>query len=169
MSRRSINLLRKVHGDFNVQNASFIAQQRKITAVSTAKTLTAADSGATLYWTHSSSNHDITLPAATIGLHFKFVIAVGYAALHNISCVGSDEVFGSVKVLSTTDDKTAVQHVAKGQGDTDVRLHTGTSQAALAGNAGDVIDMVCVEEGHWLVTAVLTSVHAAPSGIAVLV
>ena len=135
----------------------------QIKAVSAAITLTADDSGATIYWTHSSSNHDITLPGATVGLNFKFVIAEGYASNHHITCAGSDEVFGKVTVTSTTANKTDTQTEDKnGNNFTELRLHK--SGATLGGGAGDVIDMVCVEDGYWLVSAVLHTTSAAPDG-----
>jgi len=156
-----------VAGDFVVQNANFQAAKDKIIAVSAAKTLDASDSGATVYWTHSASNHDITLPAATAGLNFKFVIAVGHAANHHITCAGSDEVFGKVTVLSTTENKTDTQVEYKNENNfTELRLHA--SGATLGGNAGDMINLVCVEDGFWLVTAVLVTTSAAPSGTVVM-
>ena len=166
MSKRAVNLLRNIGGDFRVGGANFIAQKSKILALSAAKTLTADDSGTTIYWTHSANNHDITLPAATVGLHFKFIIAVGHAAVHEILCAGSDEVFGKVTVTSKTANKTDTQSVAKGAGDTSISLHEST--VTLGGDYGDVIDLVCVEEGYWLCTAVLHINTGNPEATAVL-
>jgi len=135
-------------------------------AVSSATTLTAADSGAVIIWTHSASNHDITLPAATVGLNFKFIIAVGHAAAHDINCAGSDEVYGRVTVMSTTANKTDTQAVAKGAGDTTISLHEST--VTLGGDYGDVIELVCVEDGYWLCNALLHLSTGDPSGTAVL-
>jgi hypothetical protein len=167
MSKRAVNLLRKMGGDFVVAGANFIAPKRKILAVSAAKELTADDSGTTIYWTHSASNHDITLPVAIVGMHFKFVIAVGHGANHHITCAGSDELFGKVTVLSTTENKTDTQLEYKNENNfTELRLH-GTG-ATLGGNSGDEINLVCVEDGFWVVTAVLATSHAAPSGTVVM-
>ena len=166
MSKRAVNLLRKMGGDFSVAGANFRSQKRKIVAVSAAKELTADDSGTTIYWTHSASNHDITLPAATVGLHFRFVIAVGHAAAHNIQCAGSDEVFGKVTVVSKTENKTDTQAVAKAAGDTTISLHATTT--TLGGDYGDVIELVCVEAGYWLCSAQLHLRTGNPSAIAVL-
>jgi len=138
----------------------------QVVACSTATTLTANQSGATIYWTHSASNHDITLPAAKKGLNFKFVIAVGHAAAHDINCAGSDEVFGRVTVVSTTENKTDTQAVAKAAGDTTISLHATT--VTLGGDYGDVIDLVCVEDGYWLCSALLHLRTGNPSGTAVL-
>jgi hypothetical protein len=139
----------------------------QIKAVSSATTLTADDSGATIYWTHSTSNHDITLPAAKVGLNFKFVIAEGFAKNHHITCAGSDEVFGKVTVTSTTADKTDTQTEDKDTSNfTELRLHS--SGNTLGGGSGDVIDMVCVEDGYWLVSAVLHTTGTAPAATVVM-
>tara|TARA_R110000824_G_scaffold22464_5_gene82195 strand:- start:893 stop:1396 length:504 start_codon:yes stop_codon:yes gene_type:complete len=166
MGKRAVNLLRKMSGDFVVQNANFQEAKNKVIAVSAAKTLTNSDSGATIYWTHSASNHDITLPAAKVGLNFKFVIAVGHAAVHEILCAGSDEVFGKVTVTSKTANKTDTQSVAKGAGDTTISLHEST--VTLGGDYGDVIDLVCVEDGYWLCSAMLHINTGDPEATAVL-
>ena len=138
----------------------------QVIAVTAATTLQAGDSGATVYWTHSSA-HDITLPAATVGSNFKFVIAVGAAANHHITCAGSDELFGKVTVLSTTANKTDTQVEYKNENNfTELRLHA--SGNTLGGNAGDTLNLVCVETGFWLVTAVLVTTGTAPSGTVVM-
>jgi len=167
MGKRAVNLLRTMAGDFVVQNANLQVAKNKIIAVSAAKTLAVDDSGATIYWTHSASNHDITLPAAKVGLNFKFVIAVGHADNHHVTCAGSDELFGKVTVLSTTADKTDTQVEYKNENNfTELRLHA--SGNTLGGNAGDMIDLVCVEDGFWLVTAVLVTTGTTPAATVVM-
>jgi hypothetical protein len=169
MSKRAVNLLRNmaVPFKFNASNP-LKGVNNDLIALAAARALLPSESGAIIYWTHSASNHDITLPAAKKGLNFKFVIAVGHAANHHIDAAGNDEIYGNVKVVSTTDDKTAVQVVARGAALDQIRLHSGTGVATVAGNGGDQINLVCVEDGYWLCSTVLTSLNAAPSGIAVI-
>lgn len=145
-------------------------RNNEVVACSVATTLTAAQSGAEIYWTHSAGNHNITLPAAEVGLNFKFIIKVGHAANHDIVCAGSDEIFGKAVVTGTNaKNLCAAQVVTRGSGDTKIRLHNGTGQAGLAGNVGDVIHLRCLEAGHWICDAALTSTNAAPDGISVII
>ena len=163
---RTQALIQNLKRELQLNQATLVGQKEKVIAVSAAKTLTASDSGATIVWTHSASNHDITLPAAKVGLKFRFVIAVGHAAAHDINCAGSDEVYGRVTVMSTTENKTDTQAVAKGAGDTTISLHEST--VTLGGDYGDTIDLVCSEEGYWLCSALLHLSTGNPSGTAVL-
>ena len=139
----------------------------QVVAVSKATTLTSGQSGATVYWTHSVSNHDVTLPAAAVGMNFKFVLAVGHANSHNIKCAAGDEVFGKVTVVSTTADVTDTQLQVKTDGDT--KVHLSAAAATRGGNAGDTVHLVCAEAGYWVCTALLTTTNAVPAAIAVLV
>ena len=165
MGRRSVNLLRAVAGDFVVQNANFQAAKKKIIGVTAAKTLDATDSGAVIHWTHGSA-HDITLPAATVGLNFEFILLAGAAANHHIVSETSDVIFGKAVVLSTTADQFLTQVVLKGSGKDKVFMHkTG---ATSGGDAGDTVRLVCAEEGYWVCQADLITTHANPASVAVL-
>tara|TARA_R110000824_G_scaffold105880_1_gene250410 strand:- start:884 stop:1405 length:522 start_codon:yes stop_codon:yes gene_type:complete len=159
-------LIENLKRELNMNQSTFTGLDRRVIAVSAAKTLVAGDSGATIVWTHSGTNHDITLPAAKKGLNFRFVIAVGHAAAHDINCAGSDEVYGRVTVMSKTENKTDTQAVAKGAGDTTISLHEST--VTLGGDYGDVIELVCAEDGYWLCSALLHLTTGNPSGTAVL-
>ena len=93
-------------------------RNKDILAVSAVKTLTAADSGATVYLTKNGSGFNITLPDAEVGLSFKFVIAAGGAANHYIlTAKVADKVMGKSTVTTTnaTTD-TAVQEILKAAG-----------------------------------------------------
>ena len=63
----------------------------RITQCTAATTLTAAQSGTTVYWTHGST-HDLTLPTAVVGLNFKIVLVAGAAAAHNIVSQTNDKI-----------------------------------------------------------------------------
>ncbi len=128
-------------------------------------TLSASDSGAVLFWTHGS-NHDITLPDAKAGMHFKFVLKVGSAHNNHIVTQTADVIYGKVTVMSTTADNTAVQVVAAGAGLDKIKLHA--SSATLGGNSGDTIELYCYEDGFWTCEANLVTTNANPGSIAVL-
>tara|TARA_R100000315_G_C5224948_1_gene136190 strand:+ start:257 stop:757 length:501 start_codon:yes stop_codon:yes gene_type:complete len=137
----------------------------RITQVTAATTLTAADSGTTVYWTHSSA-HDVTLPSATVGLNFKFVLVAGAGAAHNIVSQSSDKIYGKVVVTkAAASDKNATQVVLKGAAVDKVKLHKSTT--SLGGDAGDTIELVCIDAGYWTCTASLVST-GNPGSTAVL-
>ena len=128
-------------------------------------TISADQSGAVLFWTHGGA-HDITLPAATAGMHFKFVLAVGSAHANRIAAASGDGFYGKVTVTkSAGTDKNATQTVVKGSAKDFISLHTSTT--TLGGNAGDVIELWCYEDGYWNVDARL-SCTGNPGSIAVL-
>tara|TARA_Y100001963_G_scaffold120882_1_gene169022 strand:+ start:414 stop:917 length:504 start_codon:yes stop_codon:yes gene_type:complete len=131
----------------------------------TATTLTAKQSGATVFWTHGSV-HNITLPAATPGMNFKIILTVGSAHAQNIAAASGDGFYGKVTVTkSAGTDKNATQTVVKGSATDYIKLHTSTT--TLGGNAGDVIELVCLTKGFWLVDARLSST-GNPGSTAVL-
>ena len=127
--------------------------------------LAASDSGAVLFWEHGSA-HDITLPAAKAGMHFKFVLKVGSAHANHIVTQTDDVIYGRATVISTTDDKTAVQVVAAAGGQDKIKLNA--SSATLGGNSGDTIELYCYEDGYWTCEANLVTTNANPGSIAVI-
>lgn len=136
----------------------------QLKAVTAATTLTADDSGAIIHWTHGSA-HDITLPTATVGLHYTFVLVAGAAADHNLVSQTADKFYGKAVVNSTTADQFLVQVVLKASALNKVFLHkTGADSG---GDAGDTVVVTCVEEGYWTTTANLVTTHANPAGLAV--
>ena len=151
------------------QNQLKLKLQQQISLVhnvTTNHTLTAAQSGATLFWTHGSA-HDITLPAATAGMHFKFVLTVGSAHANHIVSQASDKIYGKVTVGTTNAaDKVATQGVLKGAAVDKIKLHATTT--TLGGNVGDVIELYCYEDGYWNCDARLHLTGGNPGSIAVL-
>ena len=143
-------------------------KKQEIVACTAAKTLKAAQSGCIVYWTHSTT-HNITLPTAKAGMHFRIVIVAGANAEHKIVTQSADKVFGRVQLSSDTDNKIAFQVLAKGSAGDEVRLKYHTSVAAQGGGPGDVIDLVCGEDGYWICNALLHTSANAPTGVAVLV
>tara|TARA_R110000824_G_scaffold8737_3_gene39568 strand:- start:35803 stop:36315 length:513 start_codon:yes stop_codon:yes gene_type:complete len=134
----------------------------------TATTLTAAQSGATVFWTHGST-HDITLPAAEVGMNFKIVIVAGSNHAQNIGANGTDTFYGKVLVVraaGAADDKNSCQTVAKASAQDHIKLRD--RGATLGGNTGDVIDLWCLDDGFWTVDARLSLTAGNPSGTAVI-
>ena len=145
-------------------NTSLAGLERPIKLVTAATTLTAADSGKLIHWTHGSA-HDITLPDATVGLHFEFILLAGAAANHNIVSQTDDVIFGKVVVNDNADDKVGTQVVLKGAGKDKVFLHkTGNTSG---GDAGDTVRLTCCEAGYWVCDARLLTT-GTPSSIATL-
>ncbi len=142
-------------------------KQQIVTCTGTT-TLTAAQSGCTVYWTHGTA-HDITLPDAKQGMRFRFVIVGGANAEHKIVSASSDKIFGRVQLSSDTADKIAFQVIARGSAADEVRLKYHTSVTAQGGGPGDVIDLVCGEDGYWICNAQLHTNANAPASVAVLV
>ena len=132
----------------------------------TATTLTAAQSGATVFWTHGSA-HNITLPAATAGMHFKIVITAGSNHAQNIAADSGDGFYGRVVVATTNAaDKVAMQAVAKGSAKDYIKLQQNTTTKG--GSTGDVINLWCLEDGYWNVDALLHCTGGNPGSIATL-
>ena len=150
----------------NGNQLKFLKHQTKV--VTAATTLTASESGTTVYWTHGTL-HNITLPAATVGTSFRFIIAAGANAVHEIKSETDDKIFGKVVVNGHAVDKTDIQVVEKAGAVDDITLHFHSSAPALGGGAGDVLDLYCGEAGYWIVQAHLTQpTGATPADIAVL-
>tara|TARA_R110001599_G_scaffold113761_1_gene279170 strand:+ start:1076 stop:1585 length:510 start_codon:yes stop_codon:yes gene_type:complete len=140
-------------------------RNKDILAVSAAKTLTAGDSGATVYLTKNGSGFNITLPDAEVGMSFKFVIAAGGAANHYIlTAKVADKVMGKSTVTTTnaTTD-TAVQEILKVAGKN--KVHLKSDAATTGGRVGDVVELVCVEAGYWLCDARLYTSATPPASI----
>ena len=155
----------RIRSLINENNNQVGPKLMRITQCTAATTLTAAQSGTTVYWTHGST-HNLTLPAATVGLNFKFVLVAGATAAHNIVSQSNDKIYGKVVVTKAgNDDKNSTQVVAKASAVDKVKLHKST--ASLGGDAGDTIELVCIDEGFWTCTASLVST-STPSGTAVL-
>tara|TARA_R110000824_G_scaffold357053_3_gene544391 strand:- start:347 stop:850 length:504 start_codon:yes stop_codon:yes gene_type:complete len=148
------------------QNQIKILKGEMIHVDDTATTLTAAQSGATVFWTHASA-HNVTLPAATAGMSFKFVLSAGSAHAHYILSQTDDEIYGKARVVSTTSDQFAVQVVLEGSAVDKIHLRKA-GNAALGGDAGDTVELTCVEDGLWVCNADLVTTHANPASIAVL-
>ena len=138
-------------------------RNHQIISAAAAKTLSAADSGATIYWTQSDA-HDITLPAASAGLSFTFFIVAGSAHNHYIVTQTDDVVYGKSTVMTTnaTHD-VAIQSVAKGAGKD--KIHIKSDATTTGGGTGDVVHVFCDVSGYWFVNADLHTSGNPPASV----
>ena len=129
----------------------------EILALSTTRLLLASESGATIYWTLGTTHH-ITLPDATVGLTYDFVIETGATNLHTIITQSSDKIHGSAFLMTAgTADQCNSQVVEDGAGLD--KVHWKSDGTATGGGAGNTCKLTCVEAGKWVAT-----VHATTSG-----
>ena len=139
----------------------------QIIRVSGTRLLTAEESGAKIYWTLGTTHH-ITLPDAVVGMNFSFVIEKSANNSHTIISQSSDKIHGSYIVIqSGTQNKTNAQSLDHGSGLN--KVHFKSDGTAVGGQAGSTCELVCVEAGKWVCTAVVTTSGtpgAAITGIA---
>lgn len=161
-------LIEGLRREIQLNQATLVGGKAKLKTTTAATTLTAADSGCEVIWTHGAgAGYDITLPSCEAGLHFRFRIGLGTAFAHYIAVGEStDRFFGVAKVLSATDDQVAVQSQVLAATARKF-LHIQSDIATSGGNAGDIIDVIGVDDTHWLVTANLRTESATPGTIAV--
>ena len=143
MSKRSVNLLRKIKGDFNVSAAGFHVQNRPTinAAASSTTTLVAADSGRVVLLAPNAAI--CVLPAPVVGMSF-LIVHTG--------------AFDTTKSEVRTDAGTSLfrgGHAAKNgsdcakPGSTDDRAEFTT-----ASEAGDHIEVVCISATEWFVRGI---------------
>jgi hypothetical protein len=166
---RTQALIQNLKRELELNGTTFNGQNAKIITAAAAKTLTAAESGATVIWTHDAgTGYNITLPKCAQGLKFtiKFELGTAIAAHHITVGDAADRFFGVAKVWSTTADNTAAQ--SKALLATGAKyLHCQSDVATTGGNAGDIIELVAIDDTHWLVSANLHTTNANPGSIAV--
>ena len=166
---RTQALIQQLKRELQMNGSKFVGEKEKIVATAAAKTLTAADSGATIVWSHDAgTGFNITLPKCATGLRFTVRFEIGTAIAGHHITVGDagDRFFGTATVVSTTNDKLAVQQKAKALTDAKF-IHTRSDLQTTGGNAGDVIEIVAIDDTHWLVNARLHTTGNNPTSLAV--
>ena len=134
--------------------------------------LTAGESGSVVLL--NAASLDVTLPAASAGLNYKFILGVDADASNSIQVNSGDCFYGTVSVISTTADNTEVQHVTRAAalaapGSYDF-LDFEHDVTTIGGKAGDVIEIIADSgggAGAWHVDATLT-MDGDPGTIAVI-
>ena len=151
-----------------------------INTVSATGSITAADSGKIIYLDAETLDGErITLPTCAAGLYFKFVLTSDDGAAfkiasadHSASTDTKQYFYGTVSVISLTDDKNASQRVTSATGAAAEQNHDNLSfdgdAATSGGLVGDVIEIWGTSTTAWLVRAIIRTSHTTPSSIAVI-
>ena len=133
------------------------------------RTLTSGESGSFVVLNHATKI--ITLPTAAAGLNYKIMFLQDTDAACSIVASAGDAFFGTIEVVSSTDNKTASQHVTHATAVGTVanydNLDFDHDVTTLGGKAGDVVSLMCVDATAWHVDATLT-MDGNPSSIAVI-
>jgi len=128
----------------------------QIIAVSGTKTLKASESGALIAWTLGSTHH-ITLPAATVGLQYNFVLETGATDAHTIITQSADKIHGMAVLMETATVTQCNTQVLEDGAGVD-KVHFKSNSTARGGQAGNTCRLVCIEKGKWVAT-----IHASTS------
>jgi len=145
---------------------------KNIKTMTASGALTAGESGSVVLL--NAASLDVTLPAASAGLNYKFILGVDADASNSIQVNSGDCFYGTVTVVSTTADNTEVQHVTRAAalaapGSYDF-LDFEHDVTTIGGKAGDVIEITADSgggSGAWHVDATLT-MDGDPGTIAVI-
>ena len=134
------------------------------------RTLTSGESGSLVVLNHASKV--ITLPTAAAGLNYKIMFLQDTDAACTIVAGSGDCFFGSIKVISSTEDQTETQNITHATAIGTVasydNLDFDHDAAALGGKAGDIVHLMAVDSTAWHVEAVLENDHANPASVAVI-
>jgi hypothetical protein len=113
----------------------------------------------------------ITLPSAAAGMVVDVLLKVESNAGSTIIAASGDCFFGTVQVVSSTDNKCASQQLtyatATGTVTSYDNFDLDHDATALGGHVGDRIQFIAIDDTAWLVDCVLT-VDGNPSSIAVI-
>tara|TARA_R110000765_G_scaffold48943_1_gene99680 strand:- start:995 stop:1870 length:876 start_codon:yes stop_codon:yes gene_type:complete len=151
-----------------------------INTVSATGSITAADSGKIIYLdAETLDGGRITLPTCAAGLYFKFVLTSDdgapfkiASADHSATTDTKEYFYGTVSVISLTDDKNASQRVTSSTAAAAEQNHDNLSfdgdAATSGGLVGDVIEIWGTSATAWLVRAIIRTSHTTPSSIAVI-
>ena len=133
------------------------------------RTLTSGESGSFVVLNHASKV--ITLPTCAAGLKYDIMFLQDTDAACSIVAGAGDAFFGTIEVISSTDNKTASQHITHATAIGTVasydNLDFDHDTTTLGGKAGDVVSIVGVDDTAWHVDATLT-MDGNPSSIAVI-
>ncbi len=142
----------------------------EVMVVTAAKSLTASDSGSTIFV--NAAAIAVTLPSCAAGLKYKFVFGIDTTAGAKISAASGDCFFGTFTVNSATKTKSSAQSIPHATaiatvGDYDVCDFTHDSQT-LAGKAGDMVEVIGIDDTAWLVSGALMTDGNDPDAVAII-
>jgi len=134
------------------------------------RTLTVAESGSTVMVNHAA--REITLPPAQAGLNFKIGFYIDTTAGAKVLATAGDCFFGTLIVNSATKTKSSAQSIDHATAiatvaNFDTLDFTHDSQT-LAGKAGDMIEVYCVDGDAWKVSGALVTDGNDPDAIAII-
>ena len=160
-----------MYGQNKADNALDKVGSEVIVAVAD-KTLAASESGATGFVNAAAIS--ITLAAAKAGLKFKVIFGIATTAGADVLAASGDCFFGIVRLGSTTADQAGVPQIithataiaAPGSYDT---MDFVAATATIGGSAGDMVELVAVDDIAWHVNAELITSNANPGTVAVIV
>ena len=160
-----------MYGQNKADNALDKVGSEVIVAVAD-KTLAASDSGATVFVNAAAIS--VTLPAAKAGLNFKIILGIDTTAGADILAASGDAFFGIVRLFSDTADQVGVpQQISHATAIGTVANYDTmdfvADTATIGGMAGDVIEVVAVDDTAWHVSADLTTTQNNPGTVAVIV
>ena len=152
---------------------TFSSTIQQVDFVDTGYTLSASNSGAKIMIDASSNpGQTFTLPAASAGLVYEFIVDYGSTTPWNINAAGSDYFYGSVIVVSTSSaNKVAAQNVAHataGAAPASYNQLTFDSDASTTGGQAGSKVFVTAEDDGWVVSAYLTTSNGTPGSIATI-
>jgi hypothetical protein len=152
---------------------TFSSTLKQVDFVDTGYTISAEDSGARIMIdANTNPGQTYTLPAASAGLVFEFLVDYASATPWNINAVGSDYFYGSVTVCSSTSsNKIACQNVAHataGGAPASYNQLTLDSDAATTGGQSGSRIIITAEGDGWLVSAYLTTSNGTPGSVAAI-
>ena len=142
----------------------------EVMVVTAAKTLAASDSGSTVFV--NAAAIAVTLPSCAAGLKYKVVFGIDTTAGAKVNAASGDCFFGTLNVNSTTKEKCSAQSIAHATaiaapGSYDVLDFTHDSQT-LAGKAGDMIEIIGIDDISWLVSGALVTDGNDPDAVAII-
>ena len=131
-----------------------------------------ADSGKVIMWSPTTDADLLTLPSATKGMNFTIILAESaHTGIANITSAGSDgsSYFWGNAFITQADavDQFFAQGVDKSVTAADfTHLSIDSDGTTTGGMAGDIINLICVEDGSWYVDAKLTTTGTLAKGAA---
>jgi len=150
-------------------------RNNQVIAVSATTTLTAGQSGATIFWDASAATTILTLPAAAPGLNFKIILK---DAVHTdddcrITVTAGDCFYGVITVASPSQrNVVAGQNVsydtATGTPGSYDYLNFSPDAQTTGGASGDVLHITAVDGDAWHVRALLSTTNSAPQSVATI-
>lgn len=152
---------------------TFSSTLQQVDFVDTSYTLSASDSGSKIMIDASTNpGQTFTLPSASAGLVYEFIVDYGSTTPWNINASGSDYFYGSVLVVSTSSsNKVAAQsvaHATAGATPASYNQLTFDSDASTTGGQAGSKVFVTAEDDGWVVSAYLTTSDNSPSSIATI-